>query len=136
LGRAIGRFAFKILKSAIHIPLIQKLYFKAVEFDDEVNRIPKKYNSYRYLKYALRLLRHYDVVILGHTHKIESHKTYYLNHKKTYLNTGSCSLGRLQAVILDTETLKYDLVKIGNKEKFKAPETFAGKPVIKLSIPA
>jgi predicted phosphodiesterase len=136
LGRAIGRFAFKILKSAIHIPLIQKLYFKAVEFDDEVNRIPKKYNSYRYLKYALRLLRHYDVVILGHTHKIESHKTYYLNHKKTYLNTGTCSLGRLQAVLLDTETLKYDLVKIGNKEKFKAPETFTGKPVIKLSIPA
>jgi predicted phosphodiesterase len=136
IGRAISILGFSILKKIIHIPFIQKLYFKAVEYDDGVNRIPKKYNTYRYLKYALRLLLNYDVVILGHTHKIESYKTYYLSQKKVFLNSGTCSLGRLQAIILDTESLKYDLVKIGNKEKFKPSESFTSKPVIKLSIPA
>ena len=61
-------------------------------------------------------LRSYDVVILGHTHKLEAHKTYYLNSKKLYLNTGTCSMGRLQAVILNTETLKYDTIKLSSND--------------------
>lgn len=34
-----------------------------------------------------------------------------LYKKKRYLNTGSCSLGRFQGIVLDTETLKYELIK-------------------------
>lgn len=115
LGRSIGRFGFYMLKLVIRFKWIEKLYFKAVEYNDEVDRIPRKYNSYKYLKYALRLLRSFDVVILSHTHKIESHKTYYLNTKKIYLNSGSCSLGRFQAVLIDTETLKHETIKISKK---------------------
>ena len=87
------------------------IYFKIVKLEDEINHIPKKYNTIKYLTYALKLLKDHDVVILGHTHKIEAHHTYYLNQKKRYLNTGACSLGRFQAIIMDTETLKYEFIK-------------------------
>lgn len=137
LGRAISLVGFYLLKKTISIGLIQKLYFKVVEFDDEVNRIPKKYNSYRYLKYALKLLRSYDVVILGHTHKLESHKTYYLNSKKIYINSGTCSLGRLQAVILNTETLEFEMIKVSKRDKVKKEEEQKEtRPQYKLSISA
>lgn len=113
IGRWLSKLLFKILKIIIKVDIFCKLYFKLIEFDDEVNHIPKKYNSYKYLKYALKLCKKYDVVILGHTHKIEIHKTYYLNHKKHYFNSGSCSLGRFQGIVLNTETLRYDSIKIG-----------------------
>lgn len=116
IGRAISRLGFLLLKKTIRNKLVERIYFKAVEWDDQIHRIPKKYNTFKYLNYALKLLRSYDVVILGHTHKLESHKTYYLNTKKIYLNTGSCSMGRLQAVILDTETLKHETLKLSGKE--------------------
>lgn len=135
LGRFISRIGFTVLKRLIKYRWVENLYFRAVEFDDEVNRIPRKYNSYKYLKYALQLLRKYDVVILGHTHKLESHKMYYLNSKKFYLNTGTCSLGRFQALIIDTETLKNDTIKISRKDKLKEtnlPES----PLVKMSVSA
>ncbi|HPX04372.1 MAG TPA: metallophosphoesterase family protein [Tenuifilaceae bacterium] len=119
IGRFIGRVSFALFEKLVKIPRFERWYFRVVEWDDEVNRIPKKYNTYKYLKYALKLLRSYDMVILGHTHKLESHKTYYLNSKKWYLNTGTCSLGRFQAVVVDTETLKHESIKIGKKENIK-----------------
>ncbi len=122
LGRAISRVGFILLKAATKFKWIEKIYFKVIEYDDEVNRIPRKYNSYKYLKYALKLLRTYDVVILSHTHKLETHKTYYLNNKKLYLNAGTCSLGRFQAVILNTESLKYDTIKISKRGKIDTSE--------------
>ena len=122
LGRLLGKAFFKVLKKLMNVELFLKIYFKIVEFDDEVNRVPKKYNSIRYLKYALRLLKHHDVVIMGHTHKMEIHKTYYLNNKKRYLNTGACSLSRFQGIVLDTETLEYDTVKIHRDEFFNREE--------------
>jgi predicted phosphodiesterase len=115
-GRFLCRVGLKLLQSVVSISFFRNLYFKLVELDDEVNHIPRKYNSLKYLQYAMRLLSTYDVVVLGHTHKIEAHKTYYLNHKKRYLNTGSCSLGRFQAVTLDTETLEYDTIKVSAEE--------------------
>jgi predicted phosphodiesterase len=90
---------------------IIKLYFRIVALEDQVNYIPKRYNTLKYLTYALRLLKENDLVILSHTHKLESNHTYYLNKKKRYLNSGTCSLGRFQAIILDTETLKYEMIK-------------------------
>jgi predicted phosphodiesterase len=111
LGRAIGKFGLTMLKKLSHHKWLMKIYFKMVTLEDEINHIPKKYNTIKYLTYALKLLKDHDVVILGHTHKLESHHTYYLNKKKRYLNSGACTLGRFQCIIMDTETLKYELIK-------------------------
>ena len=111
IGRAIGKFGLLVLKNMSHSKSLMDVYFKIVAFNDQVNHIPKSYNTIKYLTYALKLLKEHDVVILGHTHKLESHHTYYLNKKKRYLNSGSCSLGRFQGIIMNTDTLKYELVK-------------------------
>jgi predicted phosphodiesterase len=118
IGRAIGKFGLTMLKKMSHSKSMMDIYFKIVAFEDEINHIPKKYNTIKYLTYALKLLKEHDVVILGHTHKLESHHTYYLNKKKRYLNSGACSLGRFQCIIMDTETLKYELIK-ESKESIK-----------------
>jgi predicted phosphodiesterase len=111
LGRTIGKAALTILKKMSNSKRLMDIYFKIVALEDQINHIPKKYNTLKYLTYALKLLKEHDVVILSHTHKLESHHTYYLNKKKRYLNSGSCSLGRFQGIIMDTETLKYELIK-------------------------
>ena len=100
-----------MLKKFSHSKWLMDIYFKKVALEDEINHIPKKYNTIKYLTYALKLLKDHDVVILGHTHKLESHHTYYLNKKKRYLNSGACTLGRFQGIIMDTETMKYELIK-------------------------
>lgn len=110
-GRKIGKVALSILKKMSNSRQLMDIYFKIVALEDQINHIPKKYNTLKYLTYALKLLKEHDVVILSHTHKLESHHTYYLNKKKRYLNSGSCSLGRFQGIIMDTETLKYELIK-------------------------
>lgn len=115
IGRLIGRTGHDIIRYFIKYKWVERCYHKAVERIDGINSIPRKYNTYKYLLYALKLLRRYDLVILGHTHKIEVHKMYYANKKKQYLNCGSCSLGRFQGVLLDTETLANDTIKLGRK---------------------
>jgi predicted phosphodiesterase len=110
IGRAIGKFGFSILKKWSHSKFMMDIYFRIINIQEHINHVPKKYNTIKYLTYALRLLKEHDVVILAHTHKIESHHTYYLTKKKRYLNCGSCSLGRFQGIIMDTETLKYELI--------------------------
>ncbi|HKK41521.1 MAG TPA: metallophosphoesterase [Bacteroidales bacterium] len=117
-GRAISKFGFSLLKKLSHSRFLMDIYFHVVAFQENIHHIPKRYNTIKYLTYALKLLKEHDVVILAHTHKLESHHTYYLNKKKRYLNCGSCSLGRFQGIILDTETLKYELIKkSGNVSK-------------------
>lgn len=111
LGQAVSKFGFSLLKKLSNSKSMMDIYLKIVAFGDQINHIPKKYNTLKYLTYALRLLKEHDVVILSHTHKLESHHTYYLNKKKRYLNTGSCSLGRFQGIVMNTETLKYELIK-------------------------
>lgn len=110
-GRALGYMGFALLKLFTHFKPMMDLYLKIVAFNDQIHHIPKKYNTIKYLSYGLRLLKENDVVILGHTHKLESHHTYYLNRKKRYLNCGSCSMGRLQGIIINTESLDYELIK-------------------------
>lgn len=117
-GRAIGKFGLLLLKKMSYSKPLMDIYFRIVAYEDQINHIPKSYNTIKYLTYALNLLKEYDVVILGHTHKLESHHTYYLNKKKRYLNSGSCSMGRFQGILMDTETLKYELIK-ENKESIK-----------------
>ena len=110
-GRFIGRLGLSLLKKMSDSKFLMDIYFRIVSFEDQINHIPKNYNTLKYLTYALKLLRKYDVVVLAHTHKLESHHTYYLNKKKRYLNCGTCSLGRFQGILMDTETLKYELIK-------------------------
>ena len=111
LGRAFGKFGMSLLKKLSHSKKLMDIYFRIVAFEDQINHIPKNYNTIKYLTYALKLLKEHDVVVLSHTHKLESRHTYYLNKKKRYLNSGSCSLGRFQGILMDTETLKYELIK-------------------------
>lgn len=121
-GRFIGKLGFYVLRFIVKMQWAERLYFKIVEYDDEVNRVPRKYNSYKYLLFALKLLRKYDLVILGHTHKLELHKMYYINQRKQYLNCGTCSLGRFQAVLVDTETLANETIKISRKSEFSVDD--------------
>lgn len=114
LGRRIQTFGFNLLKKSLGIDFILNTYRAIVDAHEAINRIPKKYDSIRYLTHALGLLHNHDMVILGHTHKIESHKTYYLNKKKYYVNSGSCSMGRFQGVIINTESLKHETLKFKN----------------------
>lgn len=116
VGRKIGQWGFKVIKKFMHLTFFQNFFMKMVKNNDYYETIPRKYDTYKYLKYALKLLRKYDFVIFGHTHKLEEHKTFYLNSKKIYVNTGTCSLGRFQCIILDTETLKYESIKWGKKK--------------------
>ncbi len=128
LGRKIQTFGFNLLRWGSKARWILNIYQKLLLAGEAINKIPKKYDSIRYLTHALHLLKNNDVVILGHTHKIESHKTYYLNKKKLYINCGSCSLGRFQGVILNTETLDYETIKFKNyKELLKEYK----KPVVR-----
>lgn len=111
-GRVMGMMMMSLLKRLCRIELVNSIYMNIVKFDDEINRIPRSYNSYKYLNYALKLLKKYDVVILGHTHKMEMHKTWHFNKKKKYLNCGSCTLGRFHGIVIDTETLWYETIKM------------------------
>jgi predicted phosphodiesterase len=132
-GRFIARIGFAALKNTIHLPFVLNWYFKIIKLTENIEHIPKKYDSYKYLKYALKLLKNYDVVILGHTHKIETHKTYYLNDKKRYLNCGSCSMGRFQAIVLDTETLEHETIKQSRPDIQKIKESAGLMRVVRLS---
>lgn len=111
-GRVMGMMLMSLLKRMCRIEIVNMIYMNIVKFDDEINRVPRSYNSYKYLNYALKLLKKYDVVVLGHTHKMEVHKTWYFNAKKKYLNCGSCTLGRFHGIVLDTETLWYETIKM------------------------
>jgi predicted phosphodiesterase len=119
--RAIGQMGFSILKKGSGSKFMMDLYFRIVALQEHIHYVPKKYNTIKYLTYALSLLKEHDVVILAHTHKMESHHTYYLTRKKRYLNCGSCSLGRLQCIVLNTETLRYELI---NETKSSVKEVY------------
>lgn len=110
IGRCMGSLFYKFLKLLSRLPLTQALYFTYMEHDEGLKG-HGKYNSYKYLRHAVKLLRKYDVVILGHTHKIEVHNTYWRDRNKRYFNTGACSFGRFQGLVLDTETLRHRNVR-------------------------
>jgi predicted phosphodiesterase len=109
-GRWVGGMFYKFLKLLVRIPLARALYY-AVLAHDEGFKGHGKYNSYKYLRHAVKLHRKYDVVILGHTHKIEIHNTYRKSSHKRYFNSGSCSFGRFQGIVLDTETIEHSMIR-------------------------
>lgn len=111
VGRGMGNFFYKVLKLLARLSVTRKLYFRYLEHDEGFKG-HGKYNSYKYLRYAVKLLRKYDMVVLGHTHKIEFHNTYWKNNRKRYINTGSCSFGRFQGIVIDTETLNHSTIRM------------------------
>ena len=115
----MGKAFLKTLKVLVKWHFANKLYFHFLKQDEGLEF--RTYNSYKYLRYALDLLKKYDVVVLGHTHKMEVHNTYYLDNKKQYINTGSCSLGRFQAILLDTETLEHTPITMSPRSLKKQP---------------
>jgi predicted phosphodiesterase len=108
IGRAAGTLLYKVLKRIVAADFVRNIYMGIMEHEEQFHRVPRKYDRYKYLNYALKLLKkEYDVVVLGHTHHLEYVKTWMLNTKKRYFNSGSCSFGRFQGIVLDTETLFY-----------------------------
>jgi predicted phosphodiesterase len=114
-GTAVGRFMGKVfymaLKLLARLSITRRLYFHCLEHEEGFKG-HGKYNSYKYLRYAVKLLRKNDMVVLGHTHTFEVHDTYRKNEKKRYINCGSCSFGRFQGVVIDTETLSHETIRI------------------------
>ena len=116
IGRLLSRYFFKLLKLLLGRPVIQTLYNSFLDFDEGF-RGKGKYDCFKYHRYAMKLLRKHDVVILGHTHKIEVHNTYFRRGNKYYINSGSCSFGRFQAVVLDTESLHFETLCFDTHKK-------------------
>jgi predicted phosphodiesterase len=116
-GRLVARITFRFINLMYKYQIVKNIVHRAVEYSDQIHTIPRKYDRYKYLNYALRLLRTYDMVILGHTHKPEILKTWFLNQKKIYANSGTCSLGRFQALIADCEKLTVRVIKYSLKHR-------------------
>ncbi len=120
LGRFIAKTLYHILQRLVKFKWVRKIYYRIVEWQDQLHRIPRKYDRYKYLNYALRLLLKYDTVVLGHTHKMEYVKTYFINHKKRYYNCGTCCHGKFQGIVLDTESSFYKFINPNSGNGFYA----------------
>jgi len=120
LGRSIGYFLYLVLKLFAGFSVTRSIYFWAMEHDEGFKG-RGKYNSYEYFRYAVKLLRKHDMVVLGHTHKIEFHNTFWLNDRKRYINSGSCSFGRFQGIVIDTETLQHSTIRMNPATSIARP---------------
>ncbi len=58
------------------------------------------------IKFAANLLKTYDICILGHTHYHEID----FSEDRIYANSGTCQNGKLQCIILDTDTDEVSLI--------------------------
>jgi predicted phosphodiesterase len=67
-------------------------------------------NTVYYLKYALRLLKFHDMVVLGHTHQMQNINLYYDGKPRVYLNCGTSS-EHLEGFVIDTNTLEYKIIR-------------------------
>ena len=110
-GRFLNDTLFSVLKRLFGFSPIRRIYFAYLHKEEGITG-QRKYKSYDCLRYAFNLLADNDVVILGHSHEIEAHQSYQGSKFKLYLNSGTCTLGRLQGIVLDTETLHYELIQL------------------------
>ena len=110
LGRGLGRVFFHLLRLASRFSRPCAWYFRYVHRRKE-SKTRNTGNSNRHHRYALKLLQDNDVVVLGHTHKIEFRQADTLNGRKRYFNSGSCSLGRMQGIVLNTESLEHAAIR-------------------------
>ena len=61
----------------------------------------------RQIKYAAQLLKTYDICILGHTHYHEIVS----KENGVYANSGTCQNGKLQGILLNTDTEEVSMVQ-------------------------
>ncbi len=52
-GRGIGKLALTLLKKMSQSKYMMNLYFRLIALEDEINYIPKKYNTIKYLEHML-----------------------------------------------------------------------------------
>ncbi|MDD5676005.1 MAG: metallophosphoesterase family protein, partial [Chitinivibrionales bacterium] len=88
LGRRMGYMFYQVLKLFTKLSIVRAMYYGYLERDEGLQDA-RAYRSYKYLRYAMRLLRKNNVVVLGHTHKVEIHNTVSPQGTKRYFNTGS-----------------------------------------------
>jgi UDP-2,3-diacylglucosamine pyrophosphatase LpxH len=62
----------------------------------------------RQIKFAAELLKTYDICILGHTH----YHGIDFTENGVYANTGTCQNGKLQAIMLDTDTDNVEMITL------------------------
>ena len=62
----------------------------------------------RQIEYAAELLKTYDIAVLGHTHYFGIDFT----EDGVYANSGTCQNGKLQGIIIDTDTDKVEMVSV------------------------
>jgi predicted phosphodiesterase len=122
LGRRISAASLILLKAASRNAFARSRYFDFIKRDDGIVGVPR-YTLCKYLAYAYKLLMENDVVLLGHTHRLETSTSLYTTTKKLYLNSGSCSLGKFQAIVMDTETLRYELLNDAPERELEGPAT-------------
>ncbi len=121
----LHRICFRFLKFSALLGSIHLCLHYLVRKNENFDRI--KYRKKKYQKYGKQLLDGlYDVVVLGHTHRMESFEHNNVGRIKLLLNSGTCSQGRFQAVVLDTETLDYFFIKDGS------PKSLDKNPVVKM----
>ncbi len=61
----------------------------------------------RQIKFAEKLIQTYDIAILGHTH---FHGIENYGEGKIYANSGTCQNGKLQGIMLDTDTDEVSMI--------------------------
>lgn len=96
---------------------VEKLFPKIDNVFCKPEAIEEKVRSY-----AFKKLKEYDVVILGHTHKQKIKKIRpiignllrdeIVEKELIYANSGCCLDGRIEGILLDTETDELEIVKV------------------------
>ena len=91
----------------VNFKLFRKMYLdhyvKGVRLMDVLGAKNPEVN----LAYAKKILKRYDMVVLGHTHIQQK----LLIDGKTYINTGTCSTKRFEGVVIDTQTKEVEMVR-------------------------
>jgi predicted phosphodiesterase len=121
IGRFLSNTFLKIVKRLINLSPVYTMFFRALEREEELLH-PQWYCGYSYLRFAHRLHRRHDIVVLGHTHKTEAHKSYQKDRLKLYLNSGTCTFNRFQGIVLDTESLLYDVIRLNGSISLEVPK--------------
>ncbi len=106
--RTLVSLGMKVLRFFSHNDWVRQRYMDIYRRVETKPLDYRRQNDFKYLFYAMRLLdRRYDAVIMGHTHQQEDIVFYQRGRKKYYLNSGTCTRGRFQAILFDIENWHY-----------------------------
>lgn len=110
-ARKLVSAGFKVLRVLTRLKIVRKAYWSIYRKVDRRDPDHRSQSDFRYVLYALKLIEEgWDCVVMGHTHRQEDLVIRDHGKTKIYLNSGTCSNGRFQGVVLDTSTLAYRLI--------------------------